>query len=224
MKYDLETLKTNARMAFCLLLSIAAVAFISPAPQEEVLSAEPLTGGYQVGDAVSNFRLKNVDGRMISLSDFASQKGVIVVFTCIHCPFSRAYEDRIGALDRKFASQGYSVVAINPSDPVAYEDDTYEQMQERSKSKAYTYPYLVDGTQMVAQEFGATRTPHIFVLKNNGGKFVVQYIGTVDDNPQDPSGVTKRYVDDAVTNLLAGKPVVITVTKAIGCAIKWKDI
>lgn len=224
MKYDLKKLKANALMTVCLLISMATVAFISPAPQEEGLPGEPASGGYQVGDAVSNFRLKNVDGRMISLSDYASQKGVIVVFTCIHCPFSRAYEDRIGALDRKFAGQGYPVVAINPSDPVAYEDDTFENMQERASSKGYTYPYLVDASQAVAQEFGATRTPHIFVLKNTGGKFVVQYIGTVDDNPQDPSGVTKRYVEDAVTNLVAGKPVVITTTKAIGCAIKWKDI
>lgn len=224
MKYDLKKMVNNARMALCLLLSMAMAAFVSPPSLEEGSATEPLSGGYQVGDAVSNFRLKNVDGRMVSLSDYAGQKGVIVVFTCIHCPFSRAYEERIGALDRKFAGQGYPVVAINPSDPIAYEDDTFEQMQLRSSSKGYTYPYLVDATQTVAQQFGATRTPHVFILKNTGGKFVVQYLGTVDDNPQDPAGVTKRYVDDAVTNLLAGKPVVITVTKAIGCAIKWKDI
>lgn len=219
MKYDLKKLKTSIQAYGCLVLSLAFVAFTSPSP-----AGEPANGGYQVGDAVSNFRLKNVDGRMISLSDYASQKGVIVVFTCIHCPFSRAYEERIGALDQKFASQGYPVVAINPSDPVAYEDDTYEQMQQQAKTKGYTYPYLADATQQVAQEFGATRTPHVYILKNIGGKFVVQYIGTVDDNPQDPAGVTKRYVDDAVTNLLAAKPVVITVTKAIGCAIKWKEM
>jgi peroxiredoxin len=179
--------------------------------------------GYQIGDAVVNFRLKNIDGNMIALSDYAPKKGVIVVFTCNHCPFARAYEDRIVELHKKYAGAGYPVVTINPSDPIAYEDDTFDQMQERAKSKGYTYPYLVDDSQIVAKEFGATRTPHVFVLKNTGGKFVVQYIGTVDDNPQDPTNVTKRYVDDAVTNLLAGKPVITTTTKAIGCAIKWKE-
>lgn len=194
--------------------------FVSPTSTP---SPEVSAYGYQIGDAVTNFRLKNIDGKMISLSDYASKKGVIVVFTCNHCPFSRAYEERIIGLHQKYAGMGYPVVAINPSDPIAYEDDTFEQMQERAQTKGYTYPYLVDDAQIVAKEFGATRTPHVFVLKNTGGKFVVQYIGTVDDNPQDPTSVTKRYVDDAVTNLLAGKPVVTTTTKAIGCAIKWKE-
>jgi len=178
---------------------------------------------YRIGDAVANFRLKNVNGSMVSLSDFSSQKGVIIIFTCNHCPFSKAYEERVGALNERFAAQGYPVVAINPSDPKTYEDDTFEQVRERAKSKGFSYPYLVDDTQTVSRAFGASRTPQAYILKNNGGTFVVQYIGTLDDNPQDPTSVTKRYVEDAVTNLLAGKPVVITTTKAIGCAIKWKD-
>jgi peroxiredoxin len=214
MKNGIKLMNRNIRIALSLLVGFGAL----------MLPSQLAAQGYQLGDAVANFRLKNVNGQMVSLSDYAGKKGVIVVFTCNHCPFARAYEDRIGALDQKFSPQGYPVVAINPSDPVAYEDDTFEQMQERARSKNYTYPYMADATQTVAHDFGATRTPHIFVLKNQGGKFTVQYIGTVDDNPQDPTGVTKRYVDDAVTNLLAGKPVVITTTKAIGCAIKWKDI
>lgn len=214
MKNGIKLMNRNVRIALSLLVGFGAL----------MLPFQLWAQGYQLGDAVANFRLKNVNGQMVSLSDYAGKKGVIVIFTCNHCPFARAYEDRIGALDQKFSTQGYPVVAINPSDPVAYEDDTFEQMQERARSKNYTYPYLADATQAVALAFGATRTPHVFVLKNQGGKFTIQYIGTVDDNPQDPSGVTKRYVDDAVTNLLAGKPVVITNTKAIGCAIKWKDI
>ncbi|GAB3175107.1 thioredoxin family protein [Telluribacter humicola] len=181
--------------------------------------------GYQVGDVVNNFRLKNVDGRMISLSDFTSQKGVIIVFQSNHCPFSKAYEERIIALDRKFNTQGYPVLAINPSDPASYPDDNFDQMQYRARTKGYTYPFLSDEKQVVAQAFGASRTPQVFVLKHaGGGKFTVQYLGTIDDNPQDPAGVTKRYVDDAVSNLLVSKPVVITTTKAIGCAIKWREM
>lgn len=178
---------------------------------------------YRIGDAVTNFRLKNLNGGMVSLSDFSEQKGVILVFTCNHCPFSKAYERRIGDLHRKFAPQGFSVVVVNPSDPKTHEDDKIEMLSYMAKDKGYPYPYLVDDTQTVARAFGANRTPQAYVLKNTGGTFTVEYIGTLDDNPQDPASVTKRYVEDAVTNLLAGKPVVITTTKAIGCAIKWKD-
>lgn len=208
-----------------LLVVAATFRTIQPAPLPDYSDSESasLSSGYQIGDAVSNFRLKNIDGNMVSLSDYSAKKGVIVVFTCNHCPFARAYEDRIIGLHKKYAGSGYPVIAVNPSDPISYEDDTFDQMKERATSKGYPYPYLVDDTQAVARAFGATRTPHVFVLRNSGTKFIVQYIGTVDDNPQDPTSVTKRYVDDAVTNLLAGKPVVTTTTKAIGCAIKWKD-
>ena len=178
---------------------------------------------YGIGDVVANFQLKSVEGRMVSLSDFSNQKGVIVIFTCNHCPFSKAYEQRIGALNAQFAGQGYPVVAINPSDPKTYEDDSFERLSYIATTKKYAYPYLVDDTQAVARAFGANRTPHAYVLKNDGGRFIVQYIGTLDDNPQDPANVRKHYVEDAVSSLLAGKPVATTTTRAIGCAIKWRD-
>ncbi len=202
-----------------LLVGLGAITTASGLPDQPAFSAVE----YRIGDAVTNFRLKNLNGGMVSLSDFSDQKGVIVVFTCNHCPFSKAYEGRIGALHRTFAAQGFPVVVVNPSDPKTHEDDRIEQLSYLAKDKGYPYPYLVDDMQTVARAFGANRTPQAYVLKNTGGTFTVQYIGTLDDNPQDPANVTKRYVEDAVTNLLAGKPVVITTTKAIGCAIKWKD-
>jgi peroxiredoxin len=179
---------------------------------------------YKVGDVVVNFTLRNVDDKLVSLSDFASKQGIILVFTSNHCPFSKSYEDRILLLDRKYAPLGFSVVAINPNDPRLYEDDTFEQMKERAKTKGYTYPYLCDENQQVARLFGAIRTPQVFVLKNTQGKFVVAYTGTVDDNPQDASAVKRAYVENAVTNLLEGKPVATTKTKPIGCPIKWKEV
>ena len=175
---------------------------------------------YGIGDAVTNFHLKSLEGRTVSLNDFSNQKGVIVIFTCNHCPFSKAYEDRIGALHGKFAAQGYPVLAINPSDPKSYEDDRYERLQEQASAKGYLYSYLLDDSQAVARAFGASRTPQAYVLKNDGGKFTVQYLGTLDDNPQDPANVRKRYVEDAVSNLLAGRPVAPATTKPIGCVIK----
>ncbi len=179
--------------------------------------------GYTLGDAVADFKLKNVDGKMVSLANFASAKGFIVIFTSNHCPFSKSYEDRIVALDAKFATQNFPVITINPNDPEAYEEDSFVNMQARAKEKGYSYPYLADDTQTVSKMFGALRTPQAYVLKKEVGKIVVSYIGAIDDNAQDPSGVTKRYVEDAVSNLLAGKPVVTTTTKAVGCAIKWKS-
>ncbi len=179
--------------------------------------------GYNIGDAIADFKLKNINGKMVSLSDFSSAKGFIVVFTSNHCPFSKSYEDRVIALDNKYASQGFPVIAINPNDPEAYEEDSFANMQARAKEKGYPYPYLADDTQAVSKLFGAMRTPQIYVLKKEGGKVILTYLGAIDDNAQDPSGVTKRYVEDAVNNLLTGKPVVTTTTKAVGCAIKWKS-
>jgi peroxiredoxin len=179
--------------------------------------------GYGIGDAVADFKLKNVDGKTVSLNDFASAKGFVVVFISNHCPFSKSYEDRVIDIDKKYASQGYPVIAINPNDPEAYEEDSFVNMQARAREKGYTYPYLTDNTQTVTKAFGAMRTPHAFVLNKENGKIIVHYIGAIDDNPQDPANVTKHYVTDAVNNLLLGKPVVTPTTKAIGCAIKWKS-
>jgi len=179
--------------------------------------------GYSLGDAVANFQVKNVDGRTIALNDYRSQKGLIVVFTSNHCPFSKAYEDRLIAIDRKYAPMGYPVLAIMPNDPTIYEDDSFENMKARARDKAYTYPYAMDETQIVTRAFGATRTPQVYVLKQTNGQFILEYVGTVDDNPQDVANAQRHYVDEAVTNLLAGRPVTSPITKPIGCAIKWKN-
>lgn len=184
-------------------------------------AGNPVAPGYQVGDTVDNFKLKNVDGKMVSLSDYASQKGVIVIFDCNTCPYSKRYNSRIIALNEKYASKGFPVIAINPNDPTISAGDSFEEMVKLAKQKNYTFPYLVDESQTVARVFGATNTPHVFVLQNQGGKFKVAYIGAIDDNPQNESGVEKRYVENAVDALLKGNSVPTTNTKAIGCTIKW---
>lgn len=175
--------------------------------------------GYAIGDAVADFRVKNVDDRVITLADYRAQKGLIVVFTSNHCPFSKAYEDRLIALDRLFAPQGYPVLAIMPNDPTVYEDDSFENMKTRVREKAYSYPYAIDQTQ-TANAFGATRTPQVYVLKQTNGQFILEYVGSVDDSPQDSAGAKRRYVEEAVVSLLAGRPVQSPITKPIGCAIK----
>ncbi|MBY0426401.1 MAG: thioredoxin family protein [Cytophagales bacterium] len=178
--------------------------------------------GYKVGDKASDFSLKNIDGKNVALADFISAKGVILIFTCNHCPFSVAYENRIVALDKQYASQGYPVVAINPNDAVAYPDDSYSNMITRAKQKGFTFPYLVDESQAIARTYGAAKTPHVFVLQKSGVDFVVKYIGAIDDNTNEPSAVKQKYVEDAVNALLKGEEVKTTFTKAIGCGVKWK--
>ncbi len=179
---------------------------------------------YNVGDVVADFKLKNIDGKMVSLANYkADAKGYIIVFTCNHCPYSKAYDDRLLALDKKYAALGYSLIAINPTDATANDEDSYENMQAKAKEKGFTFPYLVDENQGVAKAFSATKTPYTVVVKKEGDKFLVQYIGAIDDNPQDATGVSKRYVEEAVGNLLAGKPVMTTTTRSVGCSIKFKN-
>lgn len=184
--------------------------------------AQQSGAGYTLGDVVASFALTNVDNRTISLAEYKNQRGVIMVFTSNHCPFSKAYEDRIIALDRKFGPQGFPVVALLSSDATLYEEDSFDRMQARARTKNYTFPYLLDDSQVVAKAFGASRTPQVYVLKRNGDRFTVEYIGSIDDSPQDAGTVQRAYVDEAVTSLLAGKPVVTPLTKPIGCALKLK--
>jgi glutathione peroxidase-family protein len=180
--------------------------------------------GYAIGDTVSDFRLKSVEGKMVSMSENRAAKGYIIIFTCNHCPFSRAYEGRIIALDKKYSVRGYPVLAINPNDPSAYEEDSFENMKAVAKSKGYSFDYMQDENQDVARAFGATRTPSAYIVKREGERFTMQYIGAIDDNSQDANGVTKHYIEDALNNLLSGKPVVTNFTKTVGCAIKWKGV
>lgn len=186
-------------------------------------AAQPVALNYGVGDTVSDFKLKNVDGKMVSLSDYKTSKGAIVIFDCNTCPYSRAYNERIIALNKKYASKGFPVITINANDPEQSEGDSFEEMVDLAKRKNYDFAYLVDETQNVAKSFGATNTPHVFVLKNESNAFKVAYIGAIDDSPRDASSASKKYVESAVDALLANSAVATPKTKALGCGIKYRD-
>ncbi len=179
------------------------------------------SGGYDIGDKAKPIKLKNVDGKMFNLSDLTDAKGFIVIFSCNHCPFVVAYEDRIIELNRKYAEKGYPVIAINPNDEKIEPGDSFDGMVKRAKEKGFTFPYLRDETQFYARQYGAARTPHVYVLEKEGKDVYVRYIGAIDNNTRDASAVTTRYVEDAVNELLDGKAVSNPRTKAIGCTIKW---
>ena len=178
--------------------------------------------GYSPGSSVTDFKLKNIDGKPVSLSDYPAAKGFIITFTCNHCPYAKAYEDRIIALNKKYANKGYPVIAINPNDASQYPEDNFDNMKLRAEEKKFTFPYLVDETQEVAKTFGAIKTPHIYVVQKEAKNLTVKYIGAIDDNWENPEIVNQKYVEDAVNALLANKPVEVKTTKAIGCSIKWK--
>ncbi|MGF1556741.1 thioredoxin family protein [Paucihalobacter sp.] len=176
--------------------------------------------GYDIGDIATNFNLENIDGSMVSLSDYKDAKGFIVIFTCNTCPYAVAYEDRIVALDKKYASKGYPVIAIMPNNTTVKPEDDMDHMRARAKAKGFTFPYLMDEGQKIYPQYGATKTPHVYILQKTQKGNEVRYIGAIDDNYQDAKAVNVKYVEDAIDALLAGKEIKETKTRAIGCTIK----
>ncbi|WP_190811556.1 thioredoxin family protein [Flagellimonas sp. S3867] len=176
--------------------------------------------GYSIGDIATDFSLKNVDGSMVSLSDYGEAKGFLVIFTCNTCPYSVAYEDRINALDAKYKSKGVPVIAINPNNPAKKPGDSFAKMKIRAANKDFTFPYVLDEGQKIYPQYGATRTPHVFLLESTSQGNVVKYIGAIDDNSHNASNVDEKYVENAVDAMLAGKEIKVTNTRAIGCSIK----
>ncbi|MFT5628457.1 MAG: peroxiredoxin [Dokdonia sp.] len=176
--------------------------------------------GYEIGDIATDFKLENIDGNMVSMADYNEAKGFIVVFTCNTCPYAVAYEDRVEALNKKYADKGYPVIAIMPNNTDVKPGDNMAAMKARAKAKGFTFPYLMDKGQKVYPQYGATKTPHIYILQKTKKGNQVKYIGAIDDNYQDASAVTKTYAEDAVNALLEGKEVPEAKTRAIGCSIK----
>jgi len=200
-------MKTLKSILIIALVTLSAFAFTSKTDN-----------GYSVGDEIEDFKLKNIDNKMISLSDYQDAKGFIIIFTCNMCPYSVANEDRIIALDKKYKSKGYPVVAINPNDPNASKGDSFEDMIVRAKEKGFTFPYLFDEGQQVFPKFGASKTPHVYIVSKPNMK--VEYIGAIDNSSRNPSAITEKYVENTVDELLAGKKPTKTETRAIGCSIK----
>lgn len=178
------------------------------------------SNGYKVGDIATDFKLKSTGDKMVSLKDFKDAKGFIVIFTCNHCPYAKAYEDRIIGLDKKYSKLGYPVIAINPNNPAKQPEDAFDRMKTRAKEKHFTFPYLFDEGQRIYPQYGATKTPHVYLLQKTAKGNVVKYIGAIDDNFEDEKAVKEKYVENAVNALLSGKEVSVKETKAIGCSIK----
>lgn len=164
-------------------------------------------------------KMKNVDGKETSIAEVAGAKGTLVVFTCNHCPYAKAWEDRIVELGNTYSKQGIGVIAVNPNDPGVKPDDGFEAMQTRAKEKGFAFPYVVDATSDVAKAYGATKTPEVFLFGADG-KLV--YKGAVDDNSEDAKAVKVRYLKDALDAVAGGKKPAMAESKALGCSIKFR--
>lgn len=173
-----------------------------------------------IGSAAPVFeRLPGVDGKKYSIHDFDDKQVIVVAFTCNHCPYVQAYEDRLIGFQRDYGSKGVLFVCINSNETENYPEDNFDEMVKRSKSKGFNFPYLRDEDQAVATAYGATHTPEFFVFDKDRR---LRYHGKMDDNYQNPKAVKANYLRNAVDAILVGKEVAEAETYSIGCTIKWK--
>jgi peroxiredoxin len=173
-----------------------------------------------VGQKAPDFALIGIDDKTYSLSDLlASNKVVAVIFSCNHCPYVLAWEDRMIDIQRDYADQKVALVAINPNDARKYPEDDFPKMKTHAKQKGFNFPYLRDESQDIARAYGATHTPHVFLLDADG---IVRYRGAIDDNYDNPGAVKHSYLRNALDAVLAGKDPETATSSAVGCTIKWK--
>jgi len=172
----------------------------------------------KIGDKALDFSLIGIDDRQHSLDEY-SNNVVAVIFSCNHCPYVRAWEDRMVKIQGDYASKGVQLVAINANDASKYPDDSFQNMKVRAREKKFNFPYLRDEDQKVANAYGAQRTPEVFLF-NSGG--ALQYHGAIDDNYDDPQAVKVHYLRNALDAVLNGTKVPVAETAPVGCTIKWK--
>ena len=172
-----------------------------------------------LGTVAPDFSLPGVDGETYGLASFADKAALVVVFTCNHCPYAKACEDRLVAIQRDYAERGVQLVAINPNDAVNYPDDSFDAMRVRAAEKNFNFPYLHDESQQVARAYDAACTPDVFVF--NADRRLV-YNGRIDDNWQEPDKVTRRDLRAVLDATLAGTSVDFEHVPSMGCSIKWR--
>jgi peroxiredoxin len=182
-----------------------------------------------LGDSAPDFRLLGIDGKQHTLADYKAAKVLMVVFLSNHCPYSHAAETRLIPLAKEFKAKGLEVVAINPNSPegirvdeLGYSkyNDSYEEMKLYARDVGFPFPYLYDGDhQVAAKAYGCLATPHVFLFDQERK---LRYVGRVDDSRfEDPASVTSHDARNAVTEMLAGKPVTKPTTTVMGCSTKW---
>ena len=158
--------------------------------------------------------LRGTDGKEHSLSDFKEAAAIVVVFTCNDCPYAQGYEERLAKLMTDYKERGLAIIAINPN-----KTEDLEAMRARAKERKFPYPYVQDATQEIAKKFGALRTPEVFLLDKQRK---IAYTGAIDDATIPGGKPNVKFLQDAVDAVLAGKEPPKTVTRAVGCTIRWR--
>jgi peroxiredoxin len=173
-----------------------------------------------IGSSMPGFKnLEGVDGNQYSSDDFRDNPYLLVIFSCNHCPYVQAYEDRMISLATQYKSRGLAVVAVNSNEDQNYPEDSFEEMVKRAKEKDFPYPYVRDEDQSVAKAYKATHTPEFFLFDADRK---LRYHGRLDDNWREPDKVTQQYIRDAIDALIEGKEVAEPEVHSIGCTIKWR--
>lgn len=177
------------------------------------------TNTLKIGSSAPDFNLPGVDGKKYSLSSFKDRKALIVIFSCNHCPYVQAYENRMKQIQNDYKERGVVIVAINSNEDKGYPEDSYENMKKRAEEQKFNFLYLRDDDQSVARAYDATHTPEIFLFDNERK---LAFHGKIDDNWQEPDKVQNHYLRNALDELLSGKEISVPETFTIGCTIKWK--
>ncbi len=172
-----------------------------------------------IGAPAQDFELPGVDGKIYKLDSFADKKLLSIIFSCNHCPYVQAYEERIIALQEEFKDE-LGIAAINANDAEGYPEDSFEMMIKRAEEKGFNFVYLRDESQETAVKYGATHTPEFFLF---GEDRELIYHGKFDDNWREPENVRSTYLRDAIIEYLEGKEISVPETYSIGCTIKWKS-
>jgi cytochrome oxidase Cu insertion factor (SCO1/SenC/PrrC family) len=209
-------MKVRSLLALAALVTLA-IAPVAPAFAQGGKAAPALALGSTM--PMADAKLKNVDGKDVTLASLKGAKGTLVVFTCNACPWAKKWESRVASIGNDAVKRGFGVVAINSNDPGKNPEDGYDVMKARAKTRGMKFPYAVDGTSELARAFGANKTPEVFLF-DAAGKLV--YHGAIDDNADDAKAVKASYLQDAVAAVAAGKKVTNAQTKALGCTIKFR--
>lgn len=173
----------------------------------------------KIGDKAPTFSLSATDGAHVELEALAGAPALAVIFSCNHCPYVMAWEDRMEQINRDYADRGFKMVAINANDDLMYPEDSFEAMVKRASERGFTFPYLRDDSQDVPRAYGAQRTPEVFLFDKD---LRLAYHGAIDDNYEEPSEVKHHYLRDAIEALLAGRKPDVEETEPVGCTIKWR--
>ena len=173
-----------------------------------------------LGSTAPDFDLPGVDGKHHTLASFADKPVLVVIFSCNHCPYVVAYEDRMVSIQADYAARGVQLVAINSNDEKSYPEDNFAEMIERAKEKKFNFPYLRDEAQVAVGAYGAVCTPHVFAFDRNR---VLRYRGRIDDS-KEPAKVKSPDLRNALDDLLRGADVRVPDTRPFGCSIKWYSV